>query len=380
VVSRAPALALVAGCSFAPPAAEQQHPPGDDARPADAPEIRDAAIDGPPGLLCLGENNFRICLPPPQQPFAVVGPTNTGIDTDVLPNPCTFVDAGVGGPTLCVVAATTITIDDNILFVSGSHPLVLFASQTIEITNGVDVGSHFTGQAFGAGADSGSCNAGSAGGSNAGGGGGGAGGSFASPGGNGGRGGGGTAGNSGALSNTTDFLRGGCPGTTGGNGNSGAGGGGNHGGGAVLLLAGQSITIGGFVNASGGGGGPGLAGKAGGGGGGSGGMIAMAAPAITVTGVLIANGGGGGGGATGGQNGHPGKDANVASPLSATGGGTGGGGQTTDGAAGAGGATPAGNAPNAGDGAGAGGGGLGIIRILSGQSVGGTNSPAPQLN
>jgi hypothetical protein len=372
---RWPIALVLAGCNFtAPPPATSDTPPPH----IDAPATADAEVDAPDNQLCLGANNFRICVPPPTDPFTVVGTANTGIDTDSTPNPCNFV-AQPNGPTLCVIAATTITIDANILFVSGQHPLVLFASDTIEISNGVDVGSHFAGQALGAGYDSASCIAASNAGSGGSGGGGGAGGSFGTHGGNGGSGGGGVGSQAGGTL-TNDFLRGGCKGSDGGNGAASTGGGGNHGGGAVMLLAGASITITGFVNASGGGGEPGKSSKGGGGGGGSGGMIVMGAPNINLSGQLTANGGGGGGGASGGQPGQPGKDSNPTAPMTTANGGTGGGGSATDGAAGAAGSTVAGNSPNAGDGAGGGGGGLGDILILSGQTVGGATSPVPRIN
>ena len=370
---------VVAGCSFNPLAqaldARRGDTPGSNGDARATPD-GPGAPDAPAGTSCLGAGAFRVCVPTPTLPYAVHGVTNTGIDTDATGTPCTFVTPA-SGPTWCVVAGTTITIDEDILFGSGSHPLVLFATDTIEIGRGVDVGSHATGQAHGAGADSALCSAGSGAGSGGGGGAGGAGGSFGTKGGNGGAGGGTSNGDTAGQTTPADTLRGGCPGDDGGNGGGSTGGGGNHGGGAVLLLAGSSITITGYVNASGGGGGGGRASKGGGGGGGSGGMIAMAAPTITVTGKLAADGGGGGGGASmAGAGGH-GFDPDPTMPLQAAGGGSDGGGQSGAGAAGAAGATPASSTGSSGDGAGGGGGGLGAIRILSGQTVGGTSSPTP---
>src|SRR5262249_21259272 len=160
----------------------------------------------------------------PTMPFAVHGTTNTGVDTDATTTPCIFV-AQSNRPSLCVLAATTITIDDNTLFISGTHPAVLFATDAIEIGHGVDVGSHANGQAHGAGADStGGSPAGGAA-SNVTGGGGGAGGSFGSAGGDGGAGGGTSTGDTAGLPTSADVLRGGCPGDNGGNGTGGAGGG-----------------------------------------------------------------------------------------------------------------------------------------------------------
>jgi hypothetical protein len=336
--------------------------------------VTDADPDAPPGALCLGAGEFRVCVPPPTQPFAVTGATNTGLDTDDPNSGCTPVSQGTR-PDLCVIAATTITIDANILFAQGSHPFVLFAADTIQIGSGVDVGSHAQGQALGAGADSAACNPSTDGGSDVNGAGGGGGGSLGSKGGNGGDSDGANGGAAAVASPPSPFLRGGCRGADGGDGSTGSGGAGFHGGGAVLLLAGTSISIAGFVNASGGGGTRGIGSKGGGGGGGSGGMIAMSAPAITVTGKLMANGGGGGGGANSSNDGNDGSDPNIANPTSPASGGQGGGGAAGKGANGAAGNTAAANAQNASEGAGGGGGGVGEIRILSGQTISGTSSP-----
>jgi hypothetical protein len=366
------ALVALVGCRF-----ELRVSATGDAGDLDARDARDArdAPDAPPGQLCLGDGAFRVCVDTPTTPYEVQGTANTGIDTDANPPECTFV-AAANGPSLCVLAATTITISDNVLFARGAHPLVLFASETITIGKGVDVGSHQSGQALGAGADSTACVAGGGAGSDNNGGDGGAGGSFGTKGGDGGAGGGTATGDRAGATSAATFLRGGCPGDAGGDGGNNTGGAGNHGGGAVLLLAGTGITITGFVNASGGGGNAGQASKGGGGGGGSGGMIAMSAPSVTVDGNLLANGGGGGGGADSNTNATPGKDADPTMPTKATGGGSGGG-NGGNGAAGAGGTTNAGNTGPSGDGAGGAGGGLGVIRVLSGQTVGGTSSPIP---
>ena len=255
-------LAMLAGCDFERGGGAVPGDGPDAAPPKDTPD----APDAPPSQVCLGDGEFRICVDEPTMPFSV-GATNPTIDTDADPPECTFVSQP-DRPSLCVIAATTITIDDSILFVTGSHPLVLLARDTIRIGRGVDVSSHQMGPATGAGFDSAACDASGNGGNDNNGGDGGAGGSFGSVGGNGGAAGGTSQGPSaGAVTTPALFLRGGCKGGNGGNGNGGGtGGAGNHGGGAVLLLAGQSIAIDGFVNASGGGGGRGLNSKGGGGG------------------------------------------------------------------------------------------------------------------
>ena len=362
------AMALVlAGCSFGPARGTI------DATGGDGP-----AIDAVADQVCLGSGAFEVCVPRPTSSYDVTGGSNTAIDTDAGPVECTFV-AQDTRPTLCVIAATTIAIDAGTLFVSGSHPVVLFATDAIHVGSGVDVGSHQSGQAVGAGADATACTPGGGAGNDSNGGDGGAGGSFGTTGGNGGAGGGTSNGDAAGGTSAADVLRGGCAGDGGGDGGSGKGGNGDHGGGAILLLAGNAITITGFVDASGGGGNGGKKGGGGGGGGGSGGMSAMSAPAMTVTGTLAANGGGGGGGASNGTDGSPGSDPDPTQPLADAAGGPAGGGQAGPGAAGAAGATAAGNTGDvSNDGAGGAGGGLGVIRVLSGQTLDGISSPVPQ--
>jgi hypothetical protein len=136
----------LAGCSFRSP----------NVGGSDAANTSDATSDASPddsSPTCLGSGAFEVCVDTPTTPFAVHGTPNTGVDTDAATTPCIFV-AQSNRPSLCVIAATTITIDENILFISGTHPAVLFATDAIEIGRGVDVGSHANGQAHGAGADS----------------------------------------------------------------------------------------------------------------------------------------------------------------------------------------------------------------------------------
>jgi hypothetical protein len=334
--------------------------------------------------LCLGRDNFKVCVPPPTTPQTFgAGAANDGIDTDGTGTPCTMMMLPNGGTTVCAIIGTSITIGPKTLFISGSHPAVLFAADTITITGAVDVGSHFNGPPLGAGGNPDSCGTPGGGAANAGGGGGGAGGTFGQVGGDGGHGAGagmsgpGTA--AGPAQSTSDVLRGGCRGSDGGAG-AASGGGGNNGGGAILLVAGTYVSIAGYVNASGGGGGPGGP-TSGGGGGGSGGMIALDAPTIAVTGMghLIANGGGGGGGG-GASPAMPGGDPMAGMPDATRAQGRGGMGSAPAGGAGSsGGASTAAPvaAANAGAGAGGGGGGDGLIRVLSGQVLGGLDSPTP---
>lgn len=373
--------ALLAGCSF--------HGPSVGGIADGSAGAQDTGLDTlivPPGDTCLGSGNFTVCVPTPTGPRIFGnGAANETIDTD-MPG-CILVDQPGGSKKLCVIAGTTITIGPKILYAAGSHPLVLFASDTIFVSGGVDVGSHYMGQASGAGDDPGSCESAMAGTSDTNGGGGGAGGTFTTVGGNGGNGAGGGM-SAGAVADptvspTSNTLRGGCPGSSGGDGAVSMNGGmGNHGGGAVMLLAQSSIAIAGFVNASGAGGNFGKAMKGGGGGGGSGGMIVLDAPIIAMTGPghLIANGGGGGGGA-GGAAGMPGLDPDPLVPDATLAKALGGGGAGGGGGMGGSGATQiaaAGTAVNTGAGAGGGGGGLGLIRVLTSQTIGGQNSPTAQ--
>src|SRR5574337_115692 len=175
---------VLAGCGFRSPSGLAGDAGGDAPPPDAAPDT-----SGSPNQSCFGSGAFEVCVPTPTTPFAVHGPANTGIDTDSATSPCIYV-AQPNRPSLCVIAATTITIDENILYLSGSHPAVLFALDAIHVGKGVDVGSHANGQANGAGSNAAACLPASGAGSNVNGGDGGAGGSFGSSGGNGGAGGG----------------------------------------------------------------------------------------------------------------------------------------------------------------------------------------------
>lgn len=350
-----------------------------------------------------------VCLSAaPTSPLSLSGVTvNTA---NVSAGSCTQLVPQSGGPALCVLAGTSITIAAGATVravglnpigstAPGTNPLVLIAMETITVSGTLDVSSHFSetvgGEpALGAGArTTAGCFAtgvdGPAGaGSN--GAGGGAGGSFGAMGGAGGNG-----GNNNQTGHGTPMaamaprqLVGGCPGGHGGDGGGGfpSGGAGGNPGGAVYLLAGRSIAVAGKVNASGAGGVGGIEGNSssgGGGGGGAGGLIVLEAPQVTVTGSVFANGGGGGAGAGNigdmTDNGKPGSDPTTALTPASGGGGTSGGGNGGAGAAGTT-AAAAGNKGGGSDpqsGGGGGGGGAGVIRVLgpSPSSIGGTVSP-----
>jgi hypothetical protein len=220
-------------------------------------------------------------------------------------------NASTGAPELCVISAATIeVVAGATLRAIGSRPLVLAASESIQVVGTIDASSKRATttpnqpESLGAGAQSAPCSPfaravvdGQEGAS------GGAGGSLRGDGGGGGSGNITTA--PGGLPNPKiaklSVLRGGCRGQAGGastgRANGGAGGTGGPGGGSIYLAAGTSILIqptGAIaVNGAGGGGG---ATEAGGGGGGSGGLLVLEAPTILQVGRLAANGGGGGGG------------------------------------------------------------------------------------
>jgi|GEM_PF-1136114 len=349
--------------------------------PIDAPPTTDdgdVPVDMAPGI------DARTCFGTPHEICLTVLPTGTRtlpatINTDTQ---CDQVETPTGGVPLCVVSGAQITI--NTTRAEGSRPLVIVATESINVTGNLDVSSKRMGAA-GAGANAAACVAATNGENDGGGAAGGGGGGFGAAGGtagngddnnNGGAAGNATGGTGGAMSLST-FIRGGCKGANGGstNGpNNGSNEGtnfgpGSNGGGAVYLIAGTSITVAanGSISASGGGGSPGLDQSGGGGGGGSGGLIGLDATTITITGELSANGGGGGGGAgtTNGGNGGDGAQPGAAADWDQrAGGGTagaqslspGGQGGTTGNLAGAG-------TNNSDGGSGGGGGGVGVIWV-----------------
>jgi len=272
--------------------------------------INDAGIDTPgippvDARTCFGTGIVQVCLASaPTQPLAISNLTTIDTMTSSMCVPTVS-----GGTNYCVVAATSIMINGT-LRATGAKPLVLVASDSISVSQLIDVGSHRTPPEFiGAGADPATCMAGTPAGTR----GGGAGGSFTGKGGNGGNAAAAGAGGQ-AANGTTPIteLRGGCPGQDGDGGGKGAGG---HGGGAVYLIAVNRIDITGpGINAAGEGGDSGKGGPAaapissGAGGGGAGGMIGFDAPTITCASLLLANGGAGGEGSGVTTDGAPGAD------------------------------------------------------------------------
>jgi hypothetical protein len=355
--------------------------------------------DGEPtdgARTCLGARLLgSVCLAqPPTAPlaFGAAATINTAL---TMPGHCAEIRPQAGGPSLCLVTATTIDVPPNaVVRAIGPYPLVLLATGRITITGTLDVASHrldtLDGKPVsGAGARTAlECNALGIDGTNAAnpnnGGGGAAGGSFAGTGGVGGNGRGGTARGNPRPASTSSVLVGGCPGGHGGGGAGGFGGGvGGNGGGAIYLIAGDAITIVGKLNASGTGGDPGSDGgnsSGGGGGGGAGGMIGLEAARVEIAGQVLANGGGGGGG--GGnmfdRPGSPGGDPMA--PQTAATGGAGGDGGGGNGGAGStaplvGGGGNAGN--NTACGGGGGGGAGGIVHIYGTVTQAGMVSPPP---
>lgn len=360
------------------------------------------------GGACLGGHLLgSVCLSAP--PVGVVtltavgGPINSGT---IAPGGCTEMVAQTGGPSLCVIAGTTIDIPAAVTVrafavsqnaaATGTYPVVLFATDSITIEGAIDVASHLNDTlaggipALGAGARTavgcavtgldGVMGKPVGGGSqDSYGGGGGAGGSFGSLGGAGGN--GGNNNNIGhgnpVLGSVPSLVVGGCPGGSGGPGDGGGGVGvGGNGGGAVYLLAGKSITIAGKINASGAGGSAGGSGNfssGGGGGGGAGGLIGLEAPSVAImTGAAVfANGGGGasGSGQTEGDSGSPGTDPTGPTTAAGAGAGKDGGGAGGAGsvAAGTGAAGTKGSSNFQESAGGGGGGGAGVIRIFSTQ-------------
>jgi len=351
---------------------------------------------------CFGSGNFTICLQtPPTSSLDIETDTTIATDSTVATGSaaaCDLLIPQTGGPTLCVMARTSIivaataTLSAIVAEGSGGGPLVLLATGDLTVSGTVDVASHLVAGTIGAGADSSLCSlptgAGEPNGSGSGGGG--AGGSFGTTGGaGGGENGVANGGKPGAaIASPPELLHGGCRGGWGGSHSVGPYDYGD-GGGAVYLLAGGTISISGIVNASGD---AGFADTSNGGGGGAGGMIALFAPTLnaSASAKILANGGGGAGGGASTTGGGLGNDPNPMTPLTPAPGGFGASTPEADGGAGgsgaagtmtatAGGSTPTYSGGYVGGGGG-GGGGLGVIRVLSGQlitSTGAMVSPMP---
>lgn len=332
----------------------------------------DASIDSPDATPdgCYGRGLLTVCPDVSitgQSQLNVNAPTTLNTTTSSLCVPY-HLPTGTTDATYCVIAVKSITIGfSGRLTATGSRPLVLLATNQINIGGILDVASHIRGNA-GPDADPIACSSSSV----SSGAEGGPGGSFGSKGGDGGAIGAAPAVPAGAAIPSPVRLRGGCPGRTGAGANGGALG---RGGGAVYLIS-DTIAITGTINASGAGGiggGP----SSGGGGGGSGGMIGLDAPVIEVamSGRIFANGGGGGEGGGGLNVGDDGVDSTAPMTIGAGGaGGTAGGGNGGDGA-GNGVAAQAGE--NDTDSGGGGGGGAGVIRVFPSRMLAGSISPPP---
>ncbi len=389
-VMRALAWIVLAGCSFHGASEALIDAAGDTGTTAGSDALVDAAPDAPPDTqlvitsdarFCLGSGLIQVCLD--------AEPTTTTALSGVLSTQ----DAGclvvtqADGLEVCVLPHRVITVAGAIT-VTGTRPLVLFASQTITVSSGgIDVSSERNPARVGAGADWAGCPSESTvAADNVGGGGGGGGGSF------------GIAGGTGGIGNfqqavqapggmppaaqTPADVRGGCPGGNGGNGTSANSRGiAGHSGGALYLLAGTLITVNGALLANGEGGGGG-GDDGGGAGGGTGGLIGLEAPTITVSALVAANGGGGGEGGddnvTGGDAGNPGADGIATTTMPAAGG-SGLPAVAGDGGDGAVAALPAGPGANQQAGGGGGGGATGVIYV-KGALSGGMFSPAASLH
>jgi len=392
--------AFLAACNF-----QSTRAPGADVDASPSGPAVDAAVDSvqspdatapmPDAQNCFGVGVVKVCLQAlPAGSINLPGVMNP-IDTTASGN-CDQVVAQQGGPALCVIAATNVTVIGGMI-ATGTRPLVVVATDSITVNGGakIDVSSVTgTGARRGAGSNFEQCSRSDKGRNDTGGAGGGGGGSFGTVGGKGGTGDlnnsdppgtPATGGNPGAAASSVAVLRGGCSGGAGGEGDNSPGGAAGDGGGAVYLIAGNRITINGDIFASGGGGrvtGTPGGRQEGGGGGGSGGMIVLDAPTLQVQGRVAANGGagGGGGGNVGGTVGGDGTtllwnqraNAGVGDPVPPPNGPAGNGAQGTA-------ANLTTNLDGNGSdlGAGGGAGGLGLIWTYGTLNGGSQMSPAP---
>jgi len=261
---------------------------------------------------------------------------------------CGVAQTTAGGPMVCILRAASFVLGTgHTLRLVGDKPVILAIDGDATIEGTIDASA--SGATPGAGGNA-SCTVGLGqnGQSDTGiddGAGGGAGGGFAAGGGKGGvgdRGGPNDQGLGGPASMaesdlTLVPLRGGCKGGDGGDGwNGGVTGDGGAGGGAVQVSARGTLTVVGTITAGGGGGLGGSGDEDGGGGGGSGGAILLeAGDAVSVTGSLRAHGGGGGGGSgTGSDDGADGGDGGAGAASGGLGGDAGGASNGGDGGAG----------------------------------------------
>ncbi|TMQ05405.1 MAG: hypothetical protein E6J90_41855 [Deltaproteobacteria bacterium] len=372
-------IVLVMGCGFQ---SNGRDTPIDGNSPGlDAAADAGAADAMPDARVCFGSGLVQVCLArAPGPPITYSG--TSSLDTSRAAS-CTQTAPQTGGPELCVIAATSITVGGT-LTVTGTRPLVLIGADSVSVLGTLDLSSttSTTPRRTGAGGNPGQplCVNPAAPENDNGGAGGGAGASLGTKGGDGGT---GDLNNSGTPANGSArggvasaalgapaLLRGGCRGGNGGDADAQhRGGAGGDGGGAVYLIAGNTITVSGDVFASGAGGDttPNTGGaEQGGGGGGTGGMIGLDAPTVSVSGHVVANGGGGGGGGAlnGGTAGGDGTTASWNTRAASGSPGTGGTGSVAAGAPGT--AIKLVDMLKGGDadaGGGGGGGGLGIIWI-----------------
>ncbi len=330
----------------------------DEVQLADGAPANDTPENDPPDADCFGSNLVVVCASSIDE--VVLGEL---IDTDVD-------DRCVDVAGSCVIVGGRITLQQgSTVRVTGTRPFVLFADN-LDIRGTLDLSSNA--QQTGANSNAVGCGLGTP--PADGGSGGGHGGTFGDVG---GRGGSSDGSSGGASPDPKQFttLRGGCDGGAGASVGNGLGAGGASGG-AVYLLARESITMSGSINASGAGA-LGATGNAGGGGGGSGGMIGLESPTILLfdDARIWANGGGGGEGSPGiasGSDGGVSIDPAVPAPGGA---GTAGG----DGGSGGHGTTAAGQGADSLDrGGGGGGGSVGIVLLRGTVEGSGTISPPPR--
>jgi hypothetical protein len=365
-------ILLLAACKFS-----TSLTPGDGDNTGGEPLI-DAPPDSPPDAFdekCFGSGAFYLCL-------SAVPTGSVSLDGQtILTTPCnnnTELVSMLGGVPVCVIAANQISLaGGQTAGIVGNKPLVLVAVTSILINGVLDVSS-VRGNT-GPNANPAVCNnTGINGAMNIAGGGGGAGGSFGSIGGAGGTGGGGGGGMPTApVAKPVTVLRGGCAGGTGATGTAGTAAIGGPGGGAVYLVSRGTLTIGGTINASGGGGEGAPDNKIGGGGGGSGGMIVLDAMSLVINANarIVANGAGGAAGAGNVGAAEDGREPITTTPLvPALGGPTNTGGAVPGGNGAAGPTAATAGMPNA-NGGGGGGGGVGIVRVLRGGTI-----PAAQVS
>lgn len=276
----------------------------------------DASTTDAATVECLFTDT-TICAAGPLQP-AIVIPIgmNDLLDTDVDDRCADFMS---GGRAMCLIYTERFDISIGAsLRVTGSRPLFVASRSTITINGRLNGSSSRTDGLLGPGSNDDDCALLLPGEDSEDGGGGGAGGSFQGRGGDGGRGdyriGPGTAGANAAplLGGIPDDLRGGCPGSSGGEGGingapeakPGEGGGGM----GFVSLGAFTVSPTGALMVNGSGALRGTITRGGGGGGGSGGMLQMEAPLVRLQGLVLAEGGGGGGGANTSENGNPGLD------------------------------------------------------------------------